>query len=58
MLGISACLRSPVSRPRPPPRPQRRGILESAVTAIITIDHRGLIESINPATEPLFGYGA
>jgi len=35
-----------------------RGILESAVTAIITIDHRGLIESINPATERLFGYGA
>ena len=35
-----------------------RGILESAVTAIITIDDRGLIESINPATERLFGYGA
>jgi len=35
-----------------------RGILESAVTAIITIDHRGLIETVNPATERLFGYGA
>jgi PAS domain S-box-containing protein len=35
-----------------------RGILESAVTAIITIDDGGLIESINPATERLFGYGA
>ena len=35
-----------------------RGILESAVTAIITIDDRGLIESINPATERLFGYSA
>jgi PAS domain S-box-containing protein len=34
-----------------------RGILESAVTAIITIDDKGLIESINPATERLFGYG-
>jgi PAS domain S-box-containing protein len=34
-----------------------RGILESAVTAIITIDEGGLIESINPATERLFGYG-
>jgi PAS domain S-box-containing protein len=33
-----------------------RGILESAVTAIITIDQRGLIEQINPATERLFGY--
>jgi PAS domain S-box-containing protein len=35
-----------------------RGILESAVTAIITIDHLGLIESVNPATERLFGYAA
>ena len=34
-----------------------RGILESAVTAIITIDDRGLIETVNPATERLFGYG-
>jgi PAS domain S-box-containing protein len=33
-------------------------LLESAVTAIITIDDRGLIESINPATERLFGYNA
>jgi PAS domain S-box-containing protein len=35
-----------------------RGILESAFTAIITIDDRGLIETINPATERLFGYHA
>jgi PAS domain S-box-containing protein len=35
-----------------------RGILESAVTAIITINERGLIESINPATERVFGYNA
>jgi PAS domain S-box-containing protein len=35
-----------------------RGILESAVTAIITIEERGIIESVNPATERLFGYGA
>jgi PAS domain S-box-containing protein len=33
-----------------------QALLESAVTAIITIDDRGLIESINPATERLFGY--
>src|SRR5215475_4777824 len=33
-----------------------RGILESAVTAIITIDERGLIEQVNPATQRLFGY--
>ena len=35
-----------------------RGILESAVTAIVTIDERGLIETVNPATERLFGYAA
>jgi PAS domain S-box-containing protein len=35
-----------------------RGILESAVIAIITIDERGLIETVNPATERLFGYSA
>jgi PAS domain S-box-containing protein len=35
-----------------------RGILESAVPAIITIDAKGLIESVNPSTERLFGYGA
>src|SRR5512146_2361914 len=49
------------SRQSPSPEAQAaklRGILESAVTAIITIDDRGLIESINPATERLFGYGA
>jgi PAS domain S-box-containing protein len=47
--------------PRPEPSTEAqaaklRGILESAVTAIITIDERGLIENHNPATERLFGY--
>jgi PAS domain S-box-containing protein len=49
------------SRQSPSPEAQAaklRGILESAVTAIITIDDRGLIESVNPATERLFGYDA
>jgi PAS domain S-box-containing protein len=48
-------------KPAPSPAAQAaklRGILESAATAIITIDERGLIETINPATERLFGYGA
>jgi PAS domain S-box-containing protein len=48
-------------KPVPSPAAQAaklRGILESAVTAIITIDERGLIESVNPATQRLFGYSA
>jgi two-component system sensor kinase FixL len=33
-------------------------ILNSAVAAIITIDTKGIIDSINPATEKIFGYEA
>ncbi|MDB5385035.1 MAG: domain S-box-containing protein [Planctomycetaceae bacterium] len=35
-----------------------RAILAAAVDAIITIDERGIIESMNPASEKLFGYVA
>lgn len=35
---------------------QLEAILESAVDAIITIDDRGIIESVNSATERMFGY--
>ena len=33
-----------------------RGILESMVDAVVTIDSRGIIETFNPAAERMFGY--
>jgi PAS domain S-box-containing protein len=35
-----------------------RQILLSAVAAIVTIDAAGLVETVNPAAERMFGYGA
>lgn len=33
-----------------------RAVVETAVDAIITIDDRGIIRTVNPATERMFGY--
>src|SRR5262245_34408480 len=35
-----------------------RALLASITDAVITVDGRGAIESVNPAAELLFGYGA
>ena len=38
--------------------PRLRALLDAAIDAIITIDQHGIIESLNPATERIFGYSA
>lgn len=37
---------------------QIKAIVETVVDAIVTIDHQGIIEAVNPAVERIFGYKA
>lgn len=46
------------NKPLAPDHLKLQAILENAVDAIITIDDRGIIESVNPATQTLFQYTA
>jgi two-component system sensor kinase FixL len=39
-------------------RARLRAVLDAAVDAIITIDEAGIIDSVNPATQRMFGYRA
>jgi PAS domain S-box-containing protein len=39
-------------------RERLQAVLDSAVDAIITIDHQGIIESVNAAAAKMFGYSA
>ena len=38
--------------------PRLRALLDASIDAIIGVDQHGIIESINPATERIFGYSA
>ncbi len=56
--GVDVSLESSARAEAEERQARLRAILESAVDAIVTINDEGVIESLNPATERLFGYPA
>jgi PAS domain S-box-containing protein len=63
VVSISAIARDISAQKRAEQELQERderlqAILNTAADAIITIDHRGIIQSVNAATERMFGYSA
>jgi PAS domain S-box-containing protein len=61
VLGASKIVRDLTSRKRleeelGQERARLKAILDTAVDAIISIDGRGIIQTVNPATERMFGY--
>jgi PAS domain S-box-containing protein len=56
--GLSARRKPAPEDTRPPSDVLLAAILENAVDAIVVIDARGIVASVNPACEKLFGYTA
>jgi PAS domain S-box-containing protein len=61
VIGVSAIARDITERRRAEAalrdsEAKMKAVLNTAADAIITIDQRGIIQSVNPATEKMFGY--